>query len=202
MATIVIGGQASGIGKTSVICALIAAMPERRWTAIKITQCSHEGGGKRCDCNLGGAKFAIAEERAANVQADSSRYLAAGAVRSLWVRTLSGHLVDAMPRIRQEIARAPNCILESNSVLEFLQPDLYALIVSPSVADFKPSARRYLKRADAVLTATPPSGHPPAPPAWIDKLRDDLAHASAFAITAGGLAPREWIDFVRGKMDR
>src|SRR6185312_14730760 len=141
MATIVIGGQASGIGKTSVICALIAAMPERRWTAIKITQCSHEGGGKRCDCNLGGAKFAIAEERAANVQADSSRYLAAGAVRSLWVRTLRGHLAEAMPRIRQEIARAPNCILESNSVIEFLQPDLYALIVARDIADFKPPAK-------------------------------------------------------------
>jgi hypothetical protein len=39
MATIVIGGQSRSIGKTSVLCALIAAMPGRRFTAIKITQC-------------------------------------------------------------------------------------------------------------------------------------------------------------------
>src|SRR5665213_4342340 len=98
MATVVIGGQASGVGKTSVICGLMAAMPERRWTAIKITQCSHQGGGgKRCDCGLDGRGFAIGEEvgdalppkrslSGAPVDpchSDTARYLTAGAARSL-----------------------------------------------------------------------------------------------------------------------
>lgn len=202
MSTIVIGGQASGAGKTGVICALIAAMPERRWTAIKIAQCSHGGAkAKECDCELGGAAFAVTAEREVSGRNDSSRYRAAGAVRSFWVRTLPGCLADAMPAIRDEIARAPSCILESNSVLEFLQPDLYALIVVPCIADFKPSARRYLSRADAILMATPPPGHR-APQPWIDELRNEFEGIPQFAITGQKPAPREWVDFVRKKIDR
>lgn len=203
MAVVVIGGQASGVGKTGVICALIEAMPERRWTAIKITQCSHGGADtKKCDCELDGAKFAISEELIADASADSSRYLAAGAVRSLWVRALPGYLADAMPAIREAIGNAPNSILESNSVLEFLKPDVYALIVSPWVQDFKPSAKRYLTRANAILMAAPSPGHGAARPNWIGELRDELARIPQFAISHADLAPSQWLEFVRRKMDR
>ena len=38
MAVVVVGGQSRKVGKTSVVCGLIAALPEMRWTAIKLTQ--------------------------------------------------------------------------------------------------------------------------------------------------------------------
>jgi hypothetical protein len=154
MATIVIGGHTRNIGKTSVVCALIAAMPERRWTAIKITQFGHgvcSANGEPCDCETADHTIAISEEHDATNGTDSARYLAAGAVRSLWVRTQQGQLAEAMPRIRAEISRAENVILESNSVLRFIKPDIYASVLDPYVADFKPSALRYLDRADALL---------------------------------------------------
>jgi hypothetical protein len=152
MAIIVIGGHSRNIGKTSVICALIAAMRERRWTAIKITQCKHDpAGGESCDCELGGQAIAVSEERDASVSTDSSRYLAAGAVGSLWVRTRSGRLAEAMARIQAEIARAENVMFESNSVLGFLEPDVYVSVLDPRVADFKVSALRFLDRADAIV---------------------------------------------------
>ena len=44
-----------------------------------------------------------------------------------------------------------NVILESNSVLEFVRPDLDTAVLAPAVADFKASALRYLERADAVV---------------------------------------------------
>jgi hypothetical protein len=202
MAVVVIGGQASGAGKTGAVCALIAAMPELRWTAIKITQCSHGGADAReCDCELEGGKFAITEERDAGRRNDSSRYLAAGAVRSLWVRTLPGYLADAIPAVRAVIDNAPNSILESNSVLEFLKPDVYALIVSPGVADFKPSARRYVSRADAILMAPTAPDHGAPQAAWVEELEDELPRIPQFAITSGELAPSRWLDFVRRKMD-
>ena len=47
--------------------------------------------------------------------------------------------------------RAENAILESNSVLQFLRPDLYLTVLDQGTADFKDSARLYLDRADAVL---------------------------------------------------
>jgi hypothetical protein len=42
MAIIVVGGSNRGVGKTSLVCALIAALPEYRWVAVKITTHNHK----------------------------------------------------------------------------------------------------------------------------------------------------------------
>jgi hypothetical protein len=42
MAIIVVGGSNRGVGKTSLVCGLIAALPEYRWTAVKITTHDHK----------------------------------------------------------------------------------------------------------------------------------------------------------------
>lgn len=158
MAIVVIGGHSRNIGKTSVMCRLISAFADRRWTAIKITQFGHgvcSADGKPCECETPDHSVAISEERHTDTGADSSRYLAAGAIRSLWVRTRQGQLVEAMPRLRAELGRSMNVVLESNSVLRFLQPDLYLAVLDPGIADFKSSALRYLDRADALLYSGP-----------------------------------------------
>ena len=41
MAIIVVGGSNRGVGKTTLVCALIAALPEYRWNAVKITTHDH-----------------------------------------------------------------------------------------------------------------------------------------------------------------
>lgn len=156
MAVIVVGGQSRNVGKTSVVAALIARLPEFRWTAFKITQYGHgfcTADGKPCQCQTEDSCVSVTAERDAATETDSSRFLAAGAARSLWVRTRIGMLAEAMPRIREELAAAENAILESNSILDFLSPDLYLTAIDPAVADFKDSARRLLPRADAVLLA-------------------------------------------------
>src|ERR1700727_2561758 len=117
MAIVVVGGHTRNIGKTSVVAGLIAALPARRWTAIKITQFGHgvcSANGQPCDCETADHAIALSEESDPETGTDSSRYLAAGAVRSLWVRTRQGQLSEAMPRIRAEIARSDNVIFESN----------------------------------------------------------------------------------------
>ena len=53
MAIVVVGGHTKNIGKTSVVAGLIAALPEMRWTAFKITQYGHgvcSANGEPCDC--------------------------------------------------------------------------------------------------------------------------------------------------------
>jgi hypothetical protein len=42
MAIIVVGGSNRGVGKTALVCGLIAATPEYRWNAVKITTHDHE----------------------------------------------------------------------------------------------------------------------------------------------------------------
>jgi hypothetical protein len=164
MAVVVVGGHTRNIGKTSVVAGLIAALPEMRWTAFKITQFGHgmcSANGEPCDCETAEHTIAVSEERpGGDSSTDSGRYLAAGAVRSLWVRTRQGDLSEAMPRIRKELEGAENAVIESNSILRFLRPDLYLSVLDPGVADFKESARRYLDRADAVLVAEGELGHP------------------------------------------
>jgi molybdopterin-guanine dinucleotide biosynthesis protein len=154
MAIVVVGGHTRNIGKTSVVAGLIAALPERRWTAIKITQFGHgvcSANGEPCDCETADHTIAISEERERGSGTDSSRYLAAGAARSFWVRTRQGQLSEAMPRVRALLAESENAIVESNSVLRFLQPDVSLSVLDPAVEDFKASALRYLDRVDALI---------------------------------------------------
>src|SRR6516164_10331969 len=154
MSIIVVGGHSRSVGKTSVVAGLIAALPEFHWTAIKITQYGHgicSANGELCDCATDDHSWAVTEERDRSGESDSSRFLVAGATRSLWVRTRQGMLAEAMPRLRKELAGADNVILESNSVMRFLRPDLYIAVLDASNPDFKASAKEFLDRADAVI---------------------------------------------------
>ena len=163
MAIIVVGGHTRNIGKTSVVAGVIRAFPAMNWTAFKVTQFGHgmcSANGEPCDCETSAHIVAISEEREGATSTDSARYLEAGAVRSFWVRTRIGQLADAMPRIRKEIAAAENVVIESNSILRFLRPDLYLSVLDPGTADFKDSARVYLDRADAVLVPAGVVGRP------------------------------------------
>ena len=165
MAIVVVGGHTRNIGKTSVVAGLIRALPQMRWTAFKITQYGHgvcSANGEPCDCETADHTIAISEERDPTTGTDSARYLEAGALRSFWVRTRQGQLAEAMPRLRKEFERAAegggNVIVESNSILRFLRPDVFLTVLDPATADFKPSALRYLDRADAVLIPAPELG--------------------------------------------
>jgi len=164
MAIVVVGGHTRNIGKTSVVAGLIAAIPEMHWTAFKITQFGHgmcSANGEPCDCETAEHTVAVSEERVGgDATTDSGRYLAAGAVRSFWVRTRAGDLSEAMPRIRKEMERAENVVIESNSIMRFLRPDLYLSVLDPETADFKESAKYFLDRADAVLVAEGVLGRP------------------------------------------
>lgn len=154
MATIVIGGHSRNVGKTSVVAGLIAALPEFGWTAVKITQFGHgvcSVNGESCACATDEHMWSVSEEKDATSGKDTARYLVSGAKRSLWVRTKQGRLAEAMPDLRRELAPAGNVIIESNSVLRFLKPDVYLTVLDPNTADFKESSREFLDRADAVL---------------------------------------------------
>lgn len=200
MAIVVVGGHSRNIGKTSVVANLIAALPEFHWIAVKITQYGHgfcSANGEPCECQTADHTLAITAERDPNSGTDTARFLAAGAARSLWVRTRIGHLAEAMPRLRQELAQAPNAILESNSVLQFLRPDLYLTVLDHSTADFKDSARRYLDRADAILLNE--AGRELSPQ-WQGVSGKLLAGKPQFTIAPPGLQSAELVQFVRAHL--
>ncbi|HLI64148.1 MAG TPA: hypothetical protein VKV05_12170 [Terriglobales bacterium] len=198
MAIVVVGGHSRSVGKTSVVAGLIAALPEFRWTAMKITQYGHgicSANGKPCACAAADHSWAVTEERDRSGESDSSRFLVAGAQRSLWVRTRQGMLAEAMPRIRKELAAAENAILESNSVLQFLRPDLYLTVLDGATADFKLSAQRFLDRADALILHQEPERL-----AWGNISLKPVANQPVFRIRPPQYVTSEMLEFVRRRL--
>jgi hypothetical protein len=198
MAVVVIGGHSRNVGKTSVVAGIIARLPQMRWTAMKITQFGHgfcTANGEPCDCATDEHTIAFSTERDAASGTDTARYVAAGAVKSLWVRARQGNLAPAMPRIRKEIAKAENTIIESNSVMQFLRPDLYLTVLDRGTADFKTSARLFLDRADAVLVHAANLA-----PHWSGVSAKLLDGKPEFLIAPPDYVTDEMVEFVSAKL--
>jgi hypothetical protein len=202
MPIIVIGGHSRSVGKTSVVAGLISALPDRHWTALKITQYGHgicSANGEACACATADHTFAVSEEQDRSGESDTSRFLVAGAAHSWWVRTRQGRLAEAMPRIRQILAGAENAIIESNSILRFLKPDLYLTVLDPETADFKASAQTFLDRADAVLLHTNENS---VPPAWERISLKPIANRPIFTICPPQYVSSEVVEFVRHRLSK
>jgi hypothetical protein len=197
MALIVIGGHSRSVGKTSVVAGIISALREFDWTAVKITQYGHgicSANGEACDCATGDHSWAISEERDRSGESDTSRFLLAGAARALWVRTEQGRLAEAMPTLRQRLQSATNAIIESNSVMKFLRPDLYLTVLDPSTADFKNSAREFLDRADAVIL------HETSASSWNAVSLKPIGDQPVFHIVPPHYVTPRIVEFVRSKL--
>jgi molybdopterin-guanine dinucleotide biosynthesis protein len=199
VAFIVIGGHSRSVGKTSVVAGLISALREFDWTAVKITQYGHgvcSANGAPCDCATADHSWAISEERDRSGGSDTSRFLVAGAARALWVRTEQGRLAEAMPSLRQHLERTPNVILESNSVLKFLKPDLYLTVLDPATADFKDSAREFLDRADGIIL------HHSHDSEWQAVSLKPVAGRPLFRIKPPAYLTPEIVEFVRSNLTK
>ena len=165
---------------------------------MKITQYGHgvcSKNGKLCHCATADHSWAISEEKDSSGKSDTSRFLAAGAAQVYWVRTQQGHLDQAMPTIRRRLEGVANAILESNSVINFIQPDLYLTVLDPSTADFKASAQRYLERADAVILHNS-SGDA----AWQEVSLKSLANKPIFPIQPPNYLTVDLITFLRARL--
>ena len=175
---IVVGGHTRSIGKTQLVCDVIAAFPQANWIAGKITQYGHgvcAQNGENCDCAPTEHVCALDWEKKSDTGTDSARFLAAGAHRSFWLRTKQGFLAEGLPLLRGALEQVPPdsagelppLILESNSLLQFLKPSLYFAVVDPAKEDFKDSARTALDRADVLVLRGSPASFSTAPPSWV-----------------------------------
>jgi hypothetical protein len=181
-----------------LVAGLISALPEMRWTALKITQYGHgvcSANGEPCDCATNDHSWAVNEERDRSGESDTSRFLVAGAQKVYWVRTQQGLLAEAMPRVREVIAAAENVIFESNSLMKFIRPDLYLTVLDFENSDFKDSAREYLDRADAVIVQ-----NTEAQPDWKGVSLKPVAKKPIFRITPPPYDTGEIADFVRSRL--
>jgi hypothetical protein len=138
MAIIVVGGSGRSVGKTSLICGLIAALPERSWIAVKISSHVH------------GTPQPVWEEKEAGLGTDTARYLAAGARRAFLLTAPDGADLElVLDQLWAECEVGANFIFESNRILDHVRPELCLMV--RAAAEPKPSYSRTVRMADAMV---------------------------------------------------
>jgi hypothetical protein len=150
MAIIVVGGSTRGAGKTALVCGLIAALPEFRWTVIKVSTHEH------------GKPTPIWEETQPGGETDTARYLAAGAARAFLVtapcrdETGEPDLTLVLDGLWPHFGRGANLIFESNSVVHHVRPNVCLMIHAVAhrqlpLPERKPSFIAAVGQADAMV---------------------------------------------------
>lgn len=153
-----VGGQCRKVGKSALVADIIQAFPNQRWTAVKITPYAESGcpvNGPSCNCSPHDHPYAIREETSHSGNSDSSRFLASGARRALWVETKENCLQSALPALAAELATAGHAVIESDALMRFWKPSRFVMVLDPSNPDFKQSARENLELADAFVFRSP-----------------------------------------------
>jgi hypothetical protein len=199
MHVVVVGGHSRDIGKTSVMAGLIRGVKPGPlgWTAVKVTQyghCSHAGEPRGCEPD--DHPFALTEERDAAGRGDTCRFLAAGARRSLWLRVRQGQLAQAFPVLQRALCGEDWVMIESNSIVEFLAPDLYLMVIDSARRDFKESAHRFFDRADALVAVE----SRPHEKAWPDVRLSGPRSKPVFPVNARDYSSPELAEFVTRKL--
>jgi len=195
MAIIVVGGHSRKVGKTSVVAGLISAFSRYPWMAVKISSHWHDNQSASCD----GVKddvCQIVEECERDGNADTSRFLAAGAVRSLWVQIKGNGLESAIQRLLPILQSYPFVIIESNSILRFIQPDLTILVLKFDVAEFKASAREMLLKADATVAVN----YTPSVSPWQGIIPITLSRVPLFSTADLQIIPTGLIELIQTRL--
>jgi molybdopterin-guanine dinucleotide biosynthesis protein len=156
-----IGGAHSGIGKTTIAAALLtyfttgcgestdkgpfssvthhsSLITFQRWGAIKFTKTAFY--------------TSIIDDPALLSQSDkdTGKLLEAGAHDVLWVQAPPEDLEEVLSRALGRLSHCDAVIIEGNSAIEFLKPDIVIFISNSSKKRIKASAHRVLKQADII----------------------------------------------------
>jgi molybdopterin-guanine dinucleotide biosynthesis protein len=204
MKLVMVGGHARNVGKTSVVAGIIGGLSELNWTAAKITQFGHgvcSVNGEACGCAVSEHQFSITEERRQDTGTDTARFLAAGARRSLWVRTKQGELATALPAFTAKIDADEFVIVESNSLRRFITPALYIQVLDVANPDFKVSAQQFFDLSDAYIVVNKTGSEASLPADNVLLAREIQKNKPCFTVhEEERFISQEVIEFVRSKL--
>ena len=162
MRIVTVSGTCSEVGKTGLVCELLARLPG--WVAVKVTRGHYRSCGRDpetcCVSGLLGDEprvFAARGDTAVDGK-DTGRYWAAGAADVRWVVVARGQEAEGIARALAELDGRPGVLVEGNRVVESLSPDLALMVALPGQKEVKPSARRIVDRMDALYV---PHGEDP-----------------------------------------
>jgi molybdopterin-guanine dinucleotide biosynthesis protein len=144
LAALVISGSGRGAGKTAVGCALIAALKEFRWTAVKVSPHAHD------------APLGLWEETDRGSEKDTGRYLKAGARRAFLMTTdagWNGARLPVLDGVVREAMTAGAVLVESNRFAQsaWARSGVRLAVIGAPVEEWKASLRECVLEADALV---------------------------------------------------
>lgn len=192
--TVVISGSGRRAGKTAVGCALIKALPEWVWTAVKVTPDIHdvEDAAKEHKRRVQGASPSVSIEKDRGSPKSMGRYLAAGARKAVLVTVdpkWHGEPLAELDAVLEEGLKAGNLMVESNRFCRNVKIQL--AVTGVTEAEWKQSFHRCIQTADVlVLTNGIRTGDLP----------DRLRARTAFAVEGELWAPEGLVALVRRRL--
>jgi len=132
-----IGGGHSGAGKTTMACEILKKV--EGWGAIKFTKTSFY------------SSITDDQEVLSAKGKDTGRLLEAGAEKVLWVQSSGDELSETASMAVQMLSNLPGIVVEGNSMIEALPPDIVVFVAGVKER-FKPGSERVLGMADIVMT--------------------------------------------------
>ena len=156
-AIIAISGFSSNVGKTTLVCELLRRLPG--WEAIKLTRGHYRSCGRDpagcCVSDLLRDEPVIRSGREANYELgkDTGRFWDAGASNVHWVIVnddqVERGIKEALTRVR-----APGVVIEGNSLLDYVEPDLAVMCARSEGGKVKASGRQALAKADLLYLSS------------------------------------------------
>jgi molybdopterin-guanine dinucleotide biosynthesis protein len=151
-----VGGYTSDVGKTTLMCELLAAF--RGWEAIKTTRGHYRSCGKDphacCVSHLLAAEPVVRSGREATYTPgkDTGRYWDAGASNVHWLIATDDQVE---PGIREALSRvkAEGVFVEGNSFAQFVEVDFFVMVRRADERKIKKSAKQVIDEADVVYVS-------------------------------------------------
>ena len=159
---VAVGGFSSNVGKTTLVCDLLKALPG--WEAIKLTRGHYRSCGRDpeacCVSDLLREEPVVRSGREANYQAgkDTGRFWDAGAANVHWVIVTDDQVEQGINEALSRVA-SRGVIIEGNSFLQYVNPDFAIMCARAEGGTVKSSARASISTCNALFLSSVNSGY-------------------------------------------
>jgi hypothetical protein len=140
---LLVSGSGRNSGKTTFVCKVIEQLSTRGIISIKISPHFHNLSEGLIYVS-GGPGFDIYNETSISSSKDSSRMLLSGASKVFYVQAEEESIINAFSEIYLSIPAGKPIICESPALINYLQPGLFVLMISPG--NTNPKTVNNLKR--------------------------------------------------------
>lgn len=151
-----VGGYASNVGKTTLLCELLRAFPG--WEAIKTTRGHYRSCGKDphacCVSHLLGEEPLVRSGRRETYEQakDTGRYWDAGAANVHWVIATDAQLGKGIQQALERV-ESPGVFVEGNSFAEFVKTDCMLMVRGAGDQRIKKSAKKIVEKTTPIYVS-------------------------------------------------